>query len=145
MLIPKTRKEIYQSYLAGYTDLVLPKPVTRDEIILYNACINGAGVPPAGGGEMVVTFTTGSEGVVVADKTWQDVYDAYFVDGKQVSGVWTNGKNDHSICQLTGINIADAIFVVNTSNENEMGFIRFCLSRSVSGVKHTVFVLTPAT
>lgn len=47
MLIPKTRKEIYQAYLSGDTHLELPKPVTRDEIILYNACINGAGTNPS--------------------------------------------------------------------------------------------------
>lgn len=47
MLIPKTRKEIYLAYLSGDTDLALPTPVTRDEIILYNACINGAGTNPS--------------------------------------------------------------------------------------------------
>ena len=47
MLLPKTRKEIYQAYLSGDTHLKLPKPVTRDEIILYNACINGAGTNPS--------------------------------------------------------------------------------------------------
>lgn len=47
MLIPKTRKEIYQAYLSGETHLELPRPVTRDEIILYNACINGAGTNPS--------------------------------------------------------------------------------------------------
>ena len=87
MLIPKTRKEIYQVYLSGDTDLELPKPVTRDEIILYNACINGAGVPPAGGsaGAFVVTFTKGDDGAYTADKTFAELGEAV-ASGASVRG-----------------------------------------------------------
>lgn len=84
MLIPKTRKEIYWAYLSGDTHLELPRPVTRDEIILYNACINGAGVPPAGGGggaeQFVVNISADASSgslVFVSDKTFSEIEEAF--------------------------------------------------------------------
>lgn len=102
-------------------------------------------LPQGVGGAFVVTFGMTSDGAVTADKTWQEIYDAYFVDGKQVSGVLVNAHNDHGFCQLTGINGDDAIFIYNQSNESEMGLIRLCLSRTKGDVTLTVFALTSDT
>lgn len=94
MLIPKTRKEIYQVYLSGDTDLELPKPVTRDEIILYNACINGAGVPPAGGGGgyVDVVFTLNSSGNFKSSKTFEEIVSESGGDASKIRAIYVNAQ-----------------------------------------------------
>ena len=42
-----------------------------------------------------VTFTMDSSGALVADKTYQEMFDAY-IAGKNVFGVMVNGSNDFS-------------------------------------------------
>ena len=56
IISPVTREEMYLSYMAGDTSVVLPKPVTRKEQFLYQACLNG-----------------GSGGVVAPSAKWNDV------------------------------------------------------------------------
>lgn len=43
IISPVTREEMYLAYMAGDTSIVLPKPVTRKEQFLYQACLNGGG------------------------------------------------------------------------------------------------------
>lgn len=56
IISPVTREEMYLAYMAGDTSVVLPKPVTRKEQFLYQACLNG-----------------GSGGVVNPSAKWNDV------------------------------------------------------------------------
>ena len=118
MLIPKTRKEIYQVYLSGDTDLELPKPVTRDEIILYNACINGAGVPPAGGGGgvFVVTLSGSAASGITVDKTYSEIkaahddgnFPVFSFRGRQIFQSYFFSGSDFQICSVSYMSGATA-------------------------------------
>ena len=86
-----------------------------------------------GGGGMVVTFTMDSEGVVTADKTYQEIYDAYYTDGKQVYGVLPVDANDHTLANLSAINGDDAFFTGSTVTDEGLALFSLRLKRTGNG------------
>ena len=80
MAHPITRKEAYLAYLGGDTSVELPVPLTREEIFLYYACINGGsgggGLPSGGSPNQVLV--TDSDG----NAHWEDK--PFYTDGGMV-------------------------------------------------------------
>ena len=98
-----------------------------------------------GGGQFVVTFTADAEYNITADKTWQEVYDAYFVDGKQISGVLVNGTDDHALATLVAVNGDDVFFVVPVVGDEALMFYGLRLSNSRADVAMTAYSVAPLT
>lgn len=95
-----------------------------------------------GAGGFVVTFTADSDGAIVSDKTYQEIYDAYFTDGKSIRGVMVNGSNDHSLFYLTSVTGDEVCFATVSITVNSATIITLDMIRYTGAVKVGQYVLT---